>query len=130
VGQTVTQDFTGAGQGNAFGIGPQDSLTYSVTGTYTGAMYFERSNNNGASWESVQTGTSGQSFSGTIMNESTFTQRFRWRSTVETGTAGTTIADVDNVSTRFTNRRGEDRVTISDDGVQLYGVVKVNGVEI
>jgi hypothetical protein len=130
MGQTSSQNFTAAGSGNAFGISPGNSLTYSVSGTYTGSMVFERSRNEGQSWEPVQAGTSGQAFSGTASNEGTATLRFRWRSSVATGTAATTIADVNNVVRRITNREGADRIVVSDDGVDLVGDVTVNGGEI
>jgi hypothetical protein len=127
MGQAANQTFTAAGSGNAFGISPGNSLEYSVSGTYSGVMVFERSRTGGQSWEPVQVGASGQVFSGTVANEGTFTLRFRWRSAVATGTAETTIADVNNVVQRITNREGVDRVVVSDDGVDLVGDVTVNG---
>lgn len=127
MGQTVTATFTAAANGNAFAVLPDDSLTYTVTGTYTGAMIFERSRNNGATWTPVVSGTSGQVFSGSVENTSGMTERYRWRSTVATGTASTTIADVDKVVQRFVNRDNVPRIEITDDGVNLYGTVLVDG---
>jgi len=127
MGQTVSRAFSAPGEGDAFGVGPGESLSYAVSGTYSGAMIFERSVNGGLSWEAAQVGESGQAFDGRVRNEGTATARYRWRSLVSTGSAVTEIADVDDVVRTWRNRAGEARLEITDSGVRLYGSVTVMG---
>jgi hypothetical protein len=126
MGQSISVVFSSAATGAAFPLGPQDSLTYDVTGTYTGTITLERSRDNGATWQPFSRATA-VDMSGTAENRTTSTERYRWVSEVATGSVTAVLADVDSVVHRFANRQNESRLEITDEGVRLYGEVTVNG---
>lgn len=129
---TISTDFTEAGLSGELTLKPGQSATYDVAGTYTGFVHFERSRNGGASWENVASAED-EAMSGTVINETRGTERFRFRAvdtdgeTPITGTAETELADADDTVVELKTPDGRVYARVKDTGVEFPDAVSVAG---
>lgn len=95
----VSTSFEEAGVSGELTVQPGKAADYSVSGTFTGFITLQRSDNGGATWETVVAGAEDTGFSGQVRNESKGDQRYRYLAedtdgeTAMTGTAVTTLGD-------------------------------------
>jgi len=120
---TVSKSFTAAGTSLVLAIKPGQSVTYSVTGTFTGFVYLERQRRF-ATWEVIAGGTADTGFSGTSKNETKREESYRFRAEDTdgenpiTGTAVCSIADADDTLRELTDPgTGQVLVKFNDDGI-------------
>lgn len=105
----VSAEFTTAGAGASFSVEPGASLDYSASGTFTGFISLQRSRNGGATWETVVAGAEDTGFSGTVKNESTAQERYRFLAedtdseTAITGTISVSLGDAPSGAKRVYN---------------------------
>ena len=77
---TQSTSLTAAGASPAVSVQPGESLQFSSTGTFTGYLRFERSRNQGASWETIQDAAVDTNLAGgTRKNETKAEERYRFR---------------------------------------------------
>jgi len=125
---TLSKSFAAVGSGPEFLLAPGQSLEYSLSGTFTGAVHFERSRSSGLAWEVLDSAET--TLSGSVKNSSKGTDRFRMRATKNaaaqawSGTAVTSIADADDVLAEFKRPDGSVYLRVRDDGVDLTGSVR------
>lgn len=95
----ISTSFTEAGVSAQLSVPPGKAADYAVSGTFTGFVTLQRSENGGATWETVRAGAADTGFSGQVRNESQGDVRYRFKaddtdgSTPMTGTAVTTLGD-------------------------------------
>lgn len=122
---TVAKSFTAAGVGDAFSLEPNQQITYSASGTFTGFVELQRSKNNGATWERVTRGAVDTGISGTVKNESPKQVRYRFAAfdtdseTPVTGTIVTSLADVVDTLYDFKHpQSGVSLFKITEEGIE------------
>lgn len=108
---TRTEDLTAQGATLAFSLQPGETAKFSTSGTFTGYAFFERSRNNGASWETIQDAAVDTNLAGgTRKNESPADERYRFRIadtdavTPVTGTLSTKIWSKQGISRSIAGR--------------------------
>lgn len=116
---TVSKSFTAAGNGDQLQVRHGESLTYSLSGTFSGTAVVEKSVNGGQSWE-AQTAVLSAADSGTLFCETTTRENalYRWRCVSRaSGTLVTSLADVARVLFEKTDDNGAVVFQITEDGV-------------
>lgn len=77
---TVSTTFSDVGVSSVITVPPGQTITYSATeSTFVGIAYFERSRTAGATWEPIETSTDASMTGGTVRNESTAGEWYRFR---------------------------------------------------
>ena len=123
---SVSNAFTAAGLGNGILVLPGQSVTYEVTGTFTGFCFLERLIKGGVE-QIAATLEDTALAAATFENTTGETQQYRWRSAVATGTATATITDVaGEAAAGLDDVRGADGTLLlryRDDGVEIPNLV-------
>lgn len=132
-GSTASTSFTSASNGSVLLLYPGESMTYTVTGTFVGTVLIEKALD-GTNYRSISISTannSGGTFTGTAYADSPTQGRpifYRFRCSAYTsGTAVTTLADVDDTVKTFTNFKGTANLVLNDDSVTVPGTLTVTG---
>lgn len=132
---TVSKSFTAAGLSAVLTVPPTQSVSYSVTGTFTGFVTLEWSRNGGKSWEVFRAGAVDTGFTGAVRNETKSDVWFRFRAadtddvTPMTGTAVTSVADVDDIIEAWRNQHGVIVFAVSDAGVIMTSQLTLLGAD-
>ena len=129
---TITKAFTAAGVADALSLEPDQSATYSTSGTWTGDMRFERSRNGGFSWEIVTRPAVDTNISSTtVKNETNQRELYRFRVDTDyrtdpenpiavSGTCTAVVADVAaDVLHEFSVPGSPGRVKYTDTGIEI-----------
>jgi len=117
---TTSTSFTATANGLEMLLGPHQTVTYAVTGTFTGFVYLERLID--GNWDQLAATAEDTAVSGTYINPESFRVRLRWRGVVATGTAVSTIVDTDGTRVLpdvVDPDSGTVLVSYRDDGVRL-----------
>lgn len=120
---TVTKSFTAVGVSAVLTVPAGRSITYSAAeSTFVGIAYFERSRNSGASWETIETSTDASMTGGTLKNETTGDEWYRFRAVQNgedavSGTLACSVADVSDTVYELKARDGTTLLKVTDDEV-------------
>lgn len=120
---TTTISSTTANVTQAFMLFPNESMTYSLTGTATGQLLIERSQN-ASEWSPAGvtvTGAGAVSSSGTLYSGPSNTYYRIRRSTMTAGSLTTVLADVNDLVKEFKNNKNQTIVAINDDNMVVSG---------
>lgn len=113
---TVSNNFTGVGVGPGIYVRAGEQLTTDLSGTFSATMVLERTFDGGASYEELASATAPAS--ATVINRESKAAVYRFRCVVFTsGTAETTMTDVEETFQSFENAEGEAVLTFEEDGV-------------
>lgn len=126
---TISKSFSAVGAGPAILLKDGRSFTYSVSGTFSGTVVLEKSNNGGISYSPVTSATT--SASGTVYaeqasNKGAFLYRFRC-SARASGTIDTSLVEVAGQVKAFRDAKGANVLVINDDGIVVSGNVSASG---
>lgn len=131
---TRTDAFTAVGAGGLFGVRDGDRFTYAVSGTFVGTWVLEKSENGGAAWEQVDTGT-GTKSSTTVDVRNTKTAgadaHFRFRCAAFTsGQIDTELSDAESgivtPETALVDTDGTPRAVAREGGLDVTGDLDVS----
>lgn len=120
---TVSTTFSAVGLSPVLTVPPKQSVTYSATeDTFVGVAYFERSRNQGQTWEVIETATDASMTGGTVLNDRPADEWFRFRVTQKgvTAVSGTLACSVADVVDTLSEVRGPDGTVvlqITDAGI-------------
>ena len=97
----ITKSFTGVGNGGAIGVPKSNLLNYSVSGTFSGTAVLQKSENNGATWENVQSFTATGSGNFVVENTKAVVTQYRFICTARSsGTIVTSLYDISSKAVR------------------------------
>ena len=110
-----------------------ESLTFTVSGTFSGTVYVQRSDN-GSDYRNTSVYFSGVNLSSSAVIYATGQlgkpEYYRvYCSTHQSGTIVTALADVNDQVRTFPNLKGVTALEIDDDGIQIPGTLSVVGAE-
>ncbi len=127
---SVTKSFTAAGASELLSVEPGQSVSYSVSGTFTGKVRLERSSSPTAFFEDFVVGDDDAGFSGVAINTTPAAQWFRFRaSTLDSGTADCSVEDVAQNTTTLEDGMlvvGAEPVTTAGLGAKSGATVDVS----
>lgn len=117
----VSKSFEAVGVSGELTVDVGKAFDYAVSGTFSATVVLERSDNNGQSWIGLVTATAAAS--GTIVNETKTSQRYRIRCSVYAeGTVVTTMGDANlDAEKRITNAAGQAKVGTTSGFVVAAG---------
>lgn len=118
---TISKSFTAVGVSGSLAVKNGDSITYSVSGTFSATILVEQSVTGGASWEPIATITG--SASGIVSNNNKGGQQtwFRLRCSVFTsGTVVTTLVENAATLSEIKNDDGEVIFRRKEDGMDVF----------
>jgi hypothetical protein len=122
---SVSNVFTAAGFGNGIMVGPGQSATYAVTGTFTGTLHLERLIKGGVFEEAVTIADT--PINGTVVNRLDEPAQYRWRSAVATGSATASVAGVAGELVGLPDIRDPETdallMRFRDDGIEIPALV-------
>jgi hypothetical protein len=121
---SVSNAFTAAGFGTGLLVEPGQSVTYEVSGTFTGQCFLERLIGGVSVVEIAATIADTALAEATYLNITRESQHLRWRSAIATGTATAVIDEVVGeallkVPDIFNRRTGALLIGFRDDGVNI-----------
>ena len=108
---------------------PKESLTYTLSGTFTGRAVLEKSDD-GTNYELVLSSTNNSNATKTgVVFADRHPTYYRWRgSTITAGSFVFGLRDNDDLVDELHNRKGEVLIKYTDDGVQIKGNLSSQGV--
>lgn len=122
---TVSKSFTAIGAGPSLSVKVGDSFTYSVSGTFSGTVYLQRSTN-GFTWSTVATATG--SASGTVIassdNANQVQYRF-WCDAYVSGTIVTTLTEATGYDVpvdQWKNKNGDVVAYTTENGLVVQNL--------
>jgi hypothetical protein len=125
---TVTESFTEAAISGNLSIKPGQSVTYSVSGTFTGKVYLESSASPTVAFIPIAGGVADTGFSGSAVNNTPSTEWFRFRAQgTMTGTAVCSISDVADTLSVVRDLAGTVIETVTEGGRVINGTLLVTG---
>lgn len=133
---TVSKSFTATGNSPYLLVRPNETLTYSVSGTFAGVVQIQKSVN-GVSWETVVADVSSTA-SGTLVNSGVAGKNSRYRvscSSYTSGTIVTSLTEGSDVFQNFSSPGGERVLELLDDGakakaLKVWGQGTTNVVDV
>lgn len=126
---TVSNSFTGVGDGAQMLVRHGESLTYDVSGTFVGTVILQKSSDGGATFTTVATASGAAS--GTVFVESTTRSANIFHFKCTAYTSGTIVAAMTDVLTEvfysLKDNRGVEVFQIVEGGVKFPGSIEVTG---
>lgn len=129
---TIAASFTAKGAGSALSLKVDDEFTYSVSGTFTGTIALQKSDDGGTSWEPVDSFSAAAS--GTLVAQGKPNANMLYRFcctafTAESGTAVTALADASagKVIQEYKDPYGKVIFKITEAGVDINGAMGLTG---
>lgn len=122
---TLSATISAAGASGIMTVAPGRSITYAATeSSFVGIAYFERSRNQGASWETVETKTDASFTGGTLANETKADEWYRFRAvdtdaeTPISGSLACTITDEAKPLLEYRDIDGNVVFKLTEGGVE------------
>lgn len=122
--QTVSATLEAAGVSGILTLAPGRSAAYAATeSSFVGIGYFERSRNGGASWEAIETVVDTSMAGGTVTNETSGDEWYRFRAidtdgeTPVSGSLVCTVADEAETLFEYRDRDGVSVLVLTEAGL-------------
>lgn len=126
---TLSSTTAKSGPVPALHLHPDETLTYTLTGTFTGTAYIEKSFD-GTNWKPVgisSTNNSGATLTGTLASGKSATL-YRWNgSTIAAGSFIFTMADNDDIVEEVKNNKKVPVTQTKDDSFNVLGRITSTG---
>lgn len=126
---TISKSFTAIGAGASISVRSGDPYTFSVSGTFVGTVFLEKSQNGGQSWfvaKKISATLASTTFTADLAAGGIAQYRFRCDS-YTSGTIVTSIANAVKVYFKQSDDNGNLLFSIDDNGINVLAATVLNG---